>query len=390
MSFATRQDVIFIVERLISHVLWPLLSRDSRPLRDKINELDTHSRNSHIPVEEVPIFQRLTYQEAMTKYGSDKPDIRLGSIHRIEHLIPQHLKQMLSSLKNPIFEMIKISMTESSPSESGKFITKFLDSPSSSIYLQNPAGAPGVTVFDPTKPLSGLASFGHEAAEQVQNLVKPQEGDILVVQARADEPFSGGSTPLGNLRREIHTAAIAAELISARTYDKDCFLWIVDFPLFSKTVENEPGQGGSAGMCSTHHPFTAPKTQRDIELLTENPLECIGDHYDLVINGVEIGGGSRRIHDAKLQEMIFRDVLKMKPERVEDFRHLLNALEAGCPPHAGFAIGFDRLMTILTRRSSVRDVIAFPKWGDGEDKMVGAPAKMTVEQLKTYHLGVRD
>ena len=108
-----------------------------------------------------------------------------------------------------------------------------------------------------------------------------------------------------------------------------------------------------------------------------------------MINGVEVGGGSRRIHDAKLQEMILRDVLKMPKDRVEDFRHLLNALEAGCPPHAGFAIGFDRLMTILTRQTSVRDVIAFPKWGDGEDRMVGAPAKMTKEQLKTYHLGVR-
>jgi len=105
---------------------------------------------------------------------------------------------------------------------------------------------------------------------------------------------------------------------------------------------------------------------------------------------VEVGGGSRRIHDSKLQEMILRDVLEMKPERVEDFRHLLNALDAGCPPHAGFALGFDRLMAILARQSSIRDVIAFPKWAEGEDKMVGAPSPMTEEQLKTYHLGVQE
>lgn len=386
MSFATRQDVMFIVERLITKTLWTAVFKRV-PFADK-QLRDPHIRDVHIPEKDISVFPKLTYEQAMRIYGSDKPDTRLLSrIVRIDKLIPQQLKDMLTSLKNPVFEMIKIDMKGAAPSVSGKFITDFLDSSSSAVYLQNPAGAPGITVFDPQKPLQGFASFGHEAAEKIKETVSPNEGDLIVIQARAAEPFNGGATPLGNLRRDIHHAAIAQGLLPAP--EGESFLWVVDFPLFSKIDENEPGQGGAAGICSTHHPFTAPATYKDIQLLSQNPLRCIGDHYDLVINGVEVGGGSRRIHNSKLQEMILRDVLKMKPERVEDFRHLLNALEAGCPPHAGFALGFDRLMTILARQSSIRDVIAFPKWGEGEDKMVGAPSPITEEQLKTYHLGVQ-
>lgn len=326
----------------------------------------------------------------MERYGSDKPDTRLRSpIERVEHLIPQNLKGMLSSLENPVFEMIKIDMGEGLPSQSGKLVAQFLDAPSSVAYLQNPAGAPGVAVFDPQKPLEGLASFGHEAAESVKKLMLPKEGDILIVQARAGERFVGGSTPLGNLRRDIHQFAIEQGALPPLVGDS--FLWVVDFPLFSPIDDTEPGQGGAAGISSTHHPFTAPASADDIRLLLSNPLECIGDHYDLVINGVEVGGGSRRIHDAKLQRLILTDILKMNRQRVQEFDHLLNALEAGCPPHAGFALGFDRLMAILTKQSSIRDVIAFPKWGErGEDRMVGSPSKMTKEQLATYNLALRN
>ena len=157
-----------------------------------------------------------------------------------------------------------------------------------------------------------------------------------------------------------------------------------------EVLEAAFGYDGSAGICSTHHPFTAPVAKQDLRNLYTDPLSIIGDHYDLVINGVEVGGGSVRIHDAAIQELIFRDVLKMSPERIEDFRHLLEALSAGCPPHAGFALGFDRLMAVLLEKESVKDVIAFPKTAAGEDKMVSSPAKMTEDQLKTYHLAVRD
>jgi aspartyl-tRNA synthetase len=377
---------MFIVERLLTQMLWPAFF-EINPYQGRQMK-DPEIRNTHIDPKTSRLFRTISYKQAMDFYGSDKPDTRLGSrIWRVERFLPQNLKQMLSPLGDAVFEIIRIDMKGLPPAVSGEFITKFLDAPAAAPYLQNPAGAPGITIVDPQKPLQGLAAFGHEAADKITGLLEPNVGDILVVQARPNVPQSGSSTPLGNLRRDIYQSAFVTGVLTQPT--SDSFLWVVDFPLFSPIHDSDPGQGGQAGICSTHHPFTAPKTQKDIYLLTKDPLKCLGDHYDLIINGVEVGGGSRRIHDKKLQEFILRDTLKMKPERVEDFRHLLNALEAGCPPHAGFALGFDRLVAILTRQSSMRDVIAFPKWGDGEDRMVGAPSRMTEDQLKTYHLGVR-
>lgn len=119
-----------------------------------------------------------------------------------------------------------------------------------------------------------------------------------------------------------------------------------------------------------------------------NPLKAKADHYDIVVNGVELGGGSRRIHSRGVQEYVMRDVLKMSPARIQDFEHLLKALEAGCPPHAGLAIGFDRLMAVLCNTESVRDVIAFPKNSKGDDVTVGSPRKVAPEELGRYGLEV--
>jgi aspartyl-tRNA synthetase len=164
------------------------------------------------------------------------------------------------------------------------------------------------------------------------------------------------------------------------------FLWVTNFPMFTPDNEADPGQGGHAGFSATHHPFTAPLTDEDVELLATNPLKARADHYDLVVNGVELGGGSRRIHVAKMQEYIMREILKMTDTGLAQFSHLLEALRAGCPPHAGFALGFDRLVAVLTYTDSVRDVIAFPKSMKGEDLTVKSPGRITKEQLETYHL----
>lgn len=148
----------------------------------------------------------------------------------------------------------------------------------------------------------------------------------------------------------------------------------------------EPGQGGSAGFSSTHHPFTAPLTPADADLLQTSPLAARADHYDLVVNGVELGGGSRRIHNATLQRYVFEKILGMDSERVKQFKHLLEALRAGCPPHAGFALGFDRLVAVMAGTGSVRDVIAFPKNMKGEDMMVGSPGAVGRGELGVYGL----
>ncbi|KAL1874055.1 aspartate--tRNA ligase msd1 [Paecilomyces lecythidis] len=367
MSFATGEDVMTTIEGVIRK-LWSTLMKE--------------------PVPSGP-FRRMSYQEAMRRYGSDKPDTRIGmEISPIDYLLPVDLISKITPLMDPIVEVFKFEGNDNDPKETQRFITEFLDSPAGAPFNNNPEGGPGIFIYDAKKPLCGLQPFGFEAAERIEDMLEPDHGDLIVLQARKRAPFSGGSTPMGDLRRALHTASVEKGFKPAATgFD---FFWVVDFPLFSPSTDAEPGQGGAAGISSTHHPFTAPKTAADVDMLLTDPTQVVADHYDLVVNGVELGGGSRRIHDAKVQEFILRDILKMPPERLADFSHLLEALRAGCPPHAGIALGFDRLVAVMLGKESVRDVIAFPKTGKGEDPMVKAPTPMTEESLETYHLRLRD
>ncbi|KAJ9201736.1 hypothetical protein DTO021D3_7743 [Paecilomyces variotii] len=367
MSFATGEDVMTVIEGVIRK-LWSTLMKD--------------------PVPSGP-FRRMPYQEAMRRYGSDKPDTRIGmEISPIDYLLPVDLISKITPLVDPIVEVFKFEGNDNDPKETHRFITEFLDSPAGAPFNDNPEGGPGIFIYDAKKPLCGLQPFGFEAAERIEEMLEPDHGDLIVLQARKRAPFSGGSTPIGDLRRALYTASVKKGFKPAvQGFD---FFWVVDFPLFSPTTDAEPGQGGAAGISSTHHPFTAPKTAADVDMLLTDPTQVVADHYDLVVNGVELGGGSRRIHDAKVQEFILRDILKMPAERLADFSHLLEALRAGCPPHAGIALGFDRLVAVMLGKDSVRDVIAFPKTGKGEDPMVKAPTPMTEESLETYHLRLRD
>ncbi|OJJ89265.1 aspartate--tRNA ligase MSD1 [Aspergillus glaucus CBS 516.65] len=367
MSFATGEDVMKVVEGVICR-LWSTLMNEPAPSGP---------------------FRRLSYEEAMSKYGSDKPDTRYGmQISRIDYLLPVDLVSKITPILKPYVEVFKIENNDNDPAAMTKFLTEFLDSPAGVPFNSNPDGAPGIFVYNAKKPLCGLQPFGFEAAEHIENALDPDHGDLIVIQAREAAPFTGGSTAIGDLRRALHTAAVSSGFKPAPTGFE--FLWITDFPLFSPSSDTEPGQGGTAGISSTHHPFTAPKTAADVDKLLSDPTQAIADHYDLVVNGVELGGGSRRIHDAAVQEFILRDILQMRPERLADFEHLLDALRAGCPPHAGLALGFDRLVAIMLGKESVRDVIAFPKTGKGgEDAMVRAPSEMSEEALETYHLRLR-
>ncbi|RYO45263.1 hypothetical protein AA0113_g10479 [Alternaria arborescens] len=369
MSFANEEDVMNETEDLLRELWYKVLK----------------------PFEKLPAkFQRMKYQTAMAHYGSDKPDLRYKSkIHTItEHLTPDLIGK-ITSLQDPAVDAIKISISED-PKVTRKFVSSFLDSPDGKIYLDNPDGQPGIFIGDLSQPMQGLGPLGRQYEMEGPESLKPENGDLLILQARPNVPFSGGSTMLGNLRLALHKAAIAQGLVEAPAKDDFKFVWITDFPLFTPSSDSEPGQGGSAGFSSTHHPFTAPKLPEDVDKLLTDPSSAVAAHYDIVLNGVELGGGSRRIHSAAMQEFIFKDILQMKPERVEDFRHLLNVLRSGCPPHAGIALGWDRLMAVMCGRESVRDVIAFPKSGRGEDLLVKSPNRMTDEQLATYHLNLRD
>lgn len=278
----------------------------------------------------------------------------------------------------------------SDPKTTRKFISNFLDSPDGKPYLDNTHGQPGIFIGDSSAPMQGLGPLGYQYLMEGPEHLSIEHGDLLVLQARPNAPLSGGSTTLGNLRLALYKAAIAQGILPGPAKDDFKFVWITDFPLFTPNNDTDPGQGGSAGFSSTHHPFTAPKTPKDVDLLLTDPSRATAAHYDIVLNGVELGGGSRRIHNAAVQEFIFRDVLKMKPERIEDFRHLMDVLRSGCPPHAGIALGWDRLIAVMRGKESVRDVIAFPKTGKGEDPLVKSPNGMTGEQLDTYHLRLKE
>lgn len=375
LSFATGSDVMNHITALI-RTLWEGLLKIQLPI----------------------CFPTMTYSEAMSSYGSDKPDLRFpGKLSRVERLLPPDLISKLTDIENPIIEVFKLDLDEppdtdedDAISSAQKLVTSFLSSPEAAPFHSNLSGAPGVFIYNPLAPLRGLSAFGFEAASSIESLLSPAEGTILILQARPNAPLTGGCTPLGKIRSHLLKAAMKRNLLTPP--EPFAPVWIIDFPLFTptSTSASEPGQGGSAGLSSTHHPFTSPKTPADIDLLLTSPLDAIADHYDLVINGVELGGGSRRIHNADFQTFILREVLNLSKERLKDFEHLIKVLRAGCPPHAGFALGFDRLVALMRGRESVRDVIAFPKGGDGGDRFVGSPGMMREEELRRYGLRFRE
>ena len=372
-AYSTSEDIMSLVENIVRRI-W----RDA------------------LCIEFPEKLPRLTYDTAMSNYGSDKPDLRIPiqPFTVVDFLLPADLISMISPLKKPIVEAMVLPFT-ATPDMTRKFIGQFLDSKENRQFLDNYDGGPGIFVYDSSKPMHGLSAFGFEALERIEQDLDLEDGKLIVLQARERIPYSGGSTALGNLRSALYWAAVKHGLFAHPGWRDFRPLWITDFPLFSPQNSEEPGQGGNAGFASTHHPFTAPKTSADDTLLLTDPSKAIAEHYDLVINGEEIGGGSQRIHHAEVQGFIFRDVLKMDEDRISEFSHLLDALRAGCPPHAGIALGFDRLVAMvasckLEKKLSLRDVIAFPKNGKGEDPMVESPEWISEDYLRTYHLKLRD
>ena len=348
MSFAEREDIYALIEGLIKRV-WKIA----------------------LDVDLVTPFQRMSFAEVMNRYGVDKPDTRFG----IE------LVDLTDDFRESGFKVFR------SVAEKGGVI-KAINAKGYADVTQGQLEA--MTEMATSHGAKGLAFikvengewkspivkfFSDAEKEALQTKLAIEEGDLILF--AADE-WLNACEILGLIRNFCgQTLRERGKLtIDPTQYN---FLWVIDFPLlhFDKEMNR---------WYSSHHPFTSP-VEEDIPKLTSDPKEVRGQHYDIVLNGVELGGGSIRIHNPEVQEKVFKEVLQLPDDLVQArFGYMLEAFKYGAPPHGGIALGFDRLCALLCGSSSIRDVIAFPKNARGVDLMVQSPAEVDPRQLRDLYI----
>lgn len=337
---------------------------DVDPIAQMIEELLGFLSAKHLRVQLQRPFPRLSYAEAQSRYGSDKPDLRFG-LELID------LSKAVEGAEFRIFaEALKAGGAVKAlclPS-GGKYSRSQL----SELEKQAQAlGAKGLlwTKFTEKGIESPVAKFlSEELVAGLRRTSGARAGDLLLIIA-GDRKIA--NTVLGQLRLEL---ARREQLISPNLWK---FCWVVDFPLFQWDEEEKR-------LVSEHHPFTSPKAS-DLELLEREPLRVRANAYDLVLNGVELGGGSIRIHQRPLQQKIF-DLLGLSEAK---FGFFLKALEYGAPPHGGIALGLDRLIMLMAGADSIRDVIAFPKTNTAYCPLTGAPVEVSESQLRELGIAVK-
>lgn len=345
MSFVEQEDILSTFEGLAKH-----LFKEIRGI-----ELPTPLR-------------RMTWYEAMDRYGSDKPDLRFG----------MEIAEVTETIQGHGFGVVDEAEYIGSIVVSGKadYTRKQIDQLTD--FVKRPqVGAKGLLWLryqpDGTMKSSFDKFLDADQLKALADKLSMQPGDIAFL-------ISGGKRTaqkqLGTLR--LH---IASELGLMKPGHYEC-LWVVDFPLLEWDEETQR-------YYAMHHPFTAPKPE-DQERLESDPGSVRADAYDMVINGVEVGGGSIRIHDAELQARVFAALGFTKERAEEQFGFLMNAFKYGAPPHGGIAFGLDRWVSLMAELGSIRDCIAFPKNNSGRDVMIDAPARLDPEQLDELHLTVRE
>ncbi|GHJ89423.1 hypothetical protein NliqN6_5825 [Naganishia liquefaciens] len=310
-------------------------------------------------------FQVMPYEVAMDVYGSDKPDTRFKMytlpIAYYPALSDEDLDKLLADDKPDTVEFLVTSAKDAKSLDLKTLTDDIPGIEKIQISAGNVLTWPSQS--DLLRPLNLQPEAGRPGGVQ--------PGDIVWLAQRRKQPDSGW-TKLGRLRIKLRDQLVAS---GALVLPKDPhFLWITEFPLFTHSDEDKDLMA-KGRWSSSHHPFTAPMYE-DLENLRSGKENLVrGQHYDLVLNGMEIGGGSVRIHDAQLQEYILREVLELEDHEVDRFGHLLQALKFGAPPHGGIALGLDRLVSILCDTPSIRDVIAFPKTAGGYDPVFKSPSK---------------
>jgi aspartyl-tRNA synthetase len=344
MSFVDEEDVRSIMEAMIAEVFKKVIAVD-------------------IPLP-LPV---LSFQEAMERYGSDKPDIRYGmEIKNVESLA----KKTDFSVFHKALESGGVVRALTIPGGAG-FSRKKIDELTELVKKYGAKGLAFVKVTDEGLQ-GGISKFiPEEWLETLLNNSEAAVGDLICFMA---DEWEKALTALGALR-----TAMAQEQGLIK-HDEYKAVWVVDFPLFEK--DHETGR-----LVARHHPFTAPKTE-DLDKLESDPLSVKARAYDMALNGYEIGGGSIRIHNREIQSRMFNALGISDEEAKAKFGFLMNAFEYGAPPHGGIAFGFDRLIMVLSGEDSIREVIAFPKTTTAQSPMDGAPSDVDPKQLEELHISL--
>ena len=345
MSFVDQEDVITLFEQMMRHLFKEVLDVD-------------------LP----QALPQLTWAEAMRRFGSDKPDMRFG----------MEFVELADVLKNTgtfsVFDNAAYIGGICVPG-CANYTRKQLDQLTE--FVKRPqVGASGLVYIkyneDGTVKSSIDKFYSPEVLAQLKEKVQAKDGDLVLI--LCGDNANKTRVQLCSLRLEM------AERLGLRDKNKFQCLWIVDFPLFEWSDEEQR-------LMSTHHPFTMPNPE-DIPLLETSPEKVRAKAYDFVCNGIEVGGGSLRIHDGQLQEKMF-NILGFTPEQaMAQFGFLINAFKYGAPPHAGLAFGLDRLVSIFAGLDSIRDCIAFPKNNSGRDVMLDAPSVIADKQLAELQLKI--
>lgn len=345
MSFVTQEDILKVVELLMADIFTAVGISIELP------------------------FPRLTHKEAIDVYGVDKPDLRFGlPIVDISDLMSSSTFNVFADtlINNGTIRGIKVTPNQA-------FSRKELDELTEQAKKFGAKGLVWLVVETADKVKSPVAKF--ISTDEVSGIISKfgaKSGDLILVVA---DNYETTVSVLGNLRLEM---ARALDLIE----EGFKFLWVMDFPLF-KWNEQEKR------IVSEHHPFTMPKADQ-MRLLDTAPLDIIADAFDLVLNGVELGSGTIRIHQRSLQEKILKMLGLSSEEMMEKFGFLLDALEYGAPPHGGLALGLDRIVMLIQGCQSIRDVIAFPKTQTSGSLMTGAPDFVRAEQLRDLNIKITE
>jgi aspartyl-tRNA synthetase len=346
MSFVTAEDVYSLLEGFAQRVL---------------KEVNGYDLALPIP--------RMTYDEAMELYGSDKPDLRFAmELHSLNEYVVNGGFKVFAEVAQKGGAVTGFTVKGKSD-----FSRKQLDELTERARALGAGGLAWIK-FDAGEIKSPIAKFlSPEILAQIQKEMNAEDGDLILI--IADAKRSLALQVAGQLRLELGKSL---ELIDK---SKHALLWVVDFPMFHYDEE-------AKRFVAEHHPFTGPKPEH-YELLDSDPGAVKADCYDLVWNGNEVGSGSIRIHDSALQQKVF-SIMGMPDEEIhEKFGFLIDAFKYGAPPHGGLALGLDRVVAILTGETSIREVIAFPKTNSALSLMDGSPSHPSEAQLKELHLLVR-